>query len=231
MEELIEKRAELPATQHEFTEKGQVFVPQLLSRDICRLLRDYVEFKMKTDGLVFDNEPDFIPKSLTLYGDPFTEAILKNLVPVIERITRLKLYPTYSFLRVYKEGDVLPKHRDRLSGDIGSSICIGYDYDDSEYQWPIFMEDAEVTMKPGDAVVYRGIRNIHWREAFERDWHLQIFMFFVDQTSEYAEDLKFDSRESLGLPKSAQRLDLREYEKKHWAARGFESVDRGTFHD
>tara|TARA_B100000315_G_scaffold32794_1_gene27561 strand:+ start:1938 stop:2372 length:435 start_codon:yes stop_codon:yes gene_type:complete len=141
---------------NEYQEKGHLIVKDFIDPSLAQIALDYVELKSKTSGLVFNNEPNFVPNSMTFYADNLTESILKNSLPKMEELTGLDLLPTYSFMRLYKEGDRLPKHKDRLSCQIAVSLCIGYSYDDSEYQWPIYLDGKEVASKPGEALLYHG---------------------------------------------------------------------------
>jgi hypothetical protein len=59
---------------------------------------------------------------------------------------------------------------------------------------------SEILMNVGDAVLYRGMDKVHWRNKFEGDWQAQVFLHYVDADGKHA-DQKFDGRESLGLPK------------------------------
>ncbi len=122
---------------NEFQKNGHLFVKDFIDPSLCKITEDYVQYKSKTTGLAFNNEPTFIPESMTFYADNLTEAILKNSLPKMEELTGLSLIPTYSFLRLYKRGDKLPKHKDRMGCQIAVSLNIAYSYDDDEYQWPI----------------------------------------------------------------------------------------------
>jgi hypothetical protein len=39
----------------------------------------------------------------------------------MEKHTKLKLIPTYSYARIYKKGDVLHRHKDRFSCEISTT--------------------------------------------------------------------------------------------------------------
>jgi hypothetical protein len=215
----------------DYLQNGHLFVKDFIDSSLCRITEDYVQYKSKTSGLSFNNEPTFIPESMTFYGDNLTESILKHSLPKMEELTGLSLLPTYSFLRLYKRGDKLPKHKDRMGCQIAVSLCIAYSYDENEYQWPIYIDSESYFCKPGEAVLYQGIDQTHWREPLEHDWQLQIFLFYIDSTADFAKDLALDSRPELGLPKSTQKIDIREYEKEYFTSRGYIDGGRATYHD
>ena len=85
------------------------------------------------------------------------EAMLKKVTATVECATGLSLYPTYSYYRVYKRGDVLPMHRDRPSCEISVSLCLGGVF---EKPWPLWLMVGDykiaATLGKGDAMIYRG---------------------------------------------------------------------------
>ena len=46
--------------------------------------------------------------------------------------------------------------------------------------WPIFMDGTAIELKPGDAAVYLGCEVEHWRETFQGDYNMQVFLHYVD---------------------------------------------------
>ena len=57
----------------------------------------------------------------------------------------------------------------------------------------------KVDLKPGDMLVYKGMELEHWREAFEGDNCIQVFLHY-NQVSKKADINRFDTRPHLGLP-------------------------------
>jgi hypothetical protein len=135
--------------------------------------------------------------ALAAPGDFFMDGLLMDLLPSAEEVSRLKLFPTYSYFRVYKRGDVLAKHTDRPSCEISLTLCLGYE---AERPWPIFVEGpagaTSIELAPGDALFYRGIECPHWREALDGEYTAQVFLHYVDQSGPYAE-WKYDKRPAL----------------------------------
>lgn len=150
------------------------------------------------------------PLTATQYASPITESILVHMLPIIEQKTGLTLLPTYSYHRIYKPGDFLKKHTDRLSCEIGATINLGYDYiiDDPEYRWNIWVGDKEFITEPGDMIIYKGIELEHWRDTFnakEGSTHVQAFIFYVDANGPY-KDLIYDGRPELGYSEEYREL-------------------------
>jgi hypothetical protein len=143
-------------------------------------------------------------------------------LPHFEIASGLKLYPTYSYARLYNQkGEELKNHRDRPACEISASITLGFEGN----VWSIYMADeatekdgilkttqqgnneyikniSKIDMAIGDAVMYRGCDKYHFREPyFEGQWQAQVFLHYVDQNGPHAE-WKYDKRESLGLSKT-----------------------------
>jgi hypothetical protein len=183
-----------------FKEDGYLFIKSILDRPTVDLVSQYALFdhlqnyNPKTSG---DGQ---IPGTHSKYADPLMESILIKLHPIMEQATGLKLYPTYSYYRVYKPGDELKKHKDRPSCEISTTVCFNFDYKSNKIEWPIYMDGNPCVMEPGDIVVYRGCDLAHWRDPFnapEDSWHIQAFFHYVDANGPYPE-FKWDRRPMLG---------------------------------
>ena len=185
----------------EFKEKGYTLVKNAINPELRDVITQYALFDEMQDFTANDFQ---VPKSHSKYADPAMEAMLLHIHPLMEKYTGLELYPTYSFYRVYRNGDILHPHKDRPSCEISTTVCFNYSYDDSEYTWPIIMDGNKVDMKPGDIVVYRGVDLEHAREEFNPpgdDWHVQAFLHYVDANGPHSE-WKNDKRKSIGFIKN-----------------------------
>ena len=143
------------------------------------------------------NLDDTSPGALSAPGDVFMDGLLQDLVPLAEEVSGLKLFPTFSYFRLYHRGDILEKHRDREACEISLTLCLGYK---AERPWPILVEGptgtASIALQPGDGLFYRGMECPHWRESFEGEHTAQVFLNYVDQNGPYA-DWKYDKRAGL----------------------------------
>lgn len=141
------------------------------------------------------------------YGLNVSESLMVYLLPFMEQKTGLKLYPTYSYGRVYLKGARLDKHRDRASCEISLSLMIGQAGNEA---WPLYFESLSrktvgVTLAPGDLVVYKGMELTHWREPFKGEQQLQLFLHYVRRDGPHAEH-RFDKRERIGAPPNKQSV-------------------------
>jgi len=138
-----------------------------------------------------------VPNTPCSYGDLIMEGLLSKLLPTIEKASGLRVFPTYSYLRVYKAGDSLGRHTDRPSCEISLTLCLGYQ---GPGPWPIWIEGprgiVSVSLEAGDGLLYRGIECPHWRSSFEGSCLAQAFLHYVDQQGPHNQ-WKFDKRSSL----------------------------------
>ena len=143
-------------------------------------------------------DPDW-PGTPVQYGDIVMEHLLERFRPVVEEASGRPLFPTYSYLRLYKTGNLLKPHRDRPACEISLSLSIGQE---PASAWPLWLRGpsgpAAVELQPGDAVLYRGIETEHWRDPYPGVRLAQVFLHYVDQEGPYAE-WQYDKRGSLAM--------------------------------
>ena len=177
-----------------FAREKYVVTPSCIDDAKLRLLYRYACKRADSGSMGHDPRS---PGAWAAPGDVFTDGLLMDLLPFAEDITRLKLFPTYSYFRVYKRGDILVKHTDRPACEISVSLCLGYEADQP---WPLLLETAAgvstIELGPGDALFYRGIELTHWREPMDGERAAQVFLHYVDQNGPYA-DWKYDKRKEL----------------------------------
>jgi hypothetical protein len=151
-------------------------VENFLSQDEIDLIRKYCISKHIRNFDSFDCRQNNNGDTY-FYKDPLMQSLLAKKLPLMEKETGLKLFPTYSFFRLYTLLSDLKKHSDRPSCEVSVTVMLGSD----GTQWPIYMDGKPVDLNPGDACIYLGCELEHWREPFEGDWHLQTFLHYVDQ--------------------------------------------------
>ena len=139
------------------------------------------------------------------YCDPHLDTLLERMRGKMEDATGLQLWPTYSYLRVYKRGNVLKAHLDRPASEISMTLNLGMSTDEP---WPIWIAGslgvASVSLNPGDGLIYRGCDCYHWREPFAGNHLAQVFLHYVDQNGPNKE-WKYDKRSHLSrLPNENQ---------------------------
>ena len=127
-------------------------------------------------------------------NDPMMKAIHFKLHGLMEKLTNLTLFKTYTYWRMYKFGDVLARHIDRPSCEISATLHVGHEGGD----WPIFIIDnteREVNLKTGEMLLYEGCTQPHWREKYMGGRYAQCFLHYVNADGPNKE-WKFDKNET-----------------------------------
>ena len=135
-----------------------------------------------------------VPNTYSHYADLVMETLLQQMKPLMEIETQTSLVETYSYARIYKNGDELKKHKDRPSCEISCTMNLGGD------EWPIFLEGDKILLSPGDMLIYRGCDVEHWREPFTGNNCAQVFLHYNQKDGKFDKNNKFDGRPFLGLP-------------------------------
>ncbi len=179
-----------------FTKNKYVIVRGMIEPSVVELAHQYALILRNAGG--FSDGDQQVLGTPSLYNDLLMETLLGQLVPRIEAATGLDLYPTYSYFRIYKPGDILKRHTDRASCEISMTIPLGFDGDEC---WPIQADNGDhsvvADLQPGDAMVYRGCDVAHWRDEFTGNHQVQVFLHYVDKNGPHAAR-KFDTRPCLG---------------------------------
>ena len=196
-------------TIQDFKNNGYVHLKNVLDEQSCKNLTEYLKNLVNQQQTINDEQ---CPKSQAVHGAEQFDLLLEQLTTYFEEKSGLKLYPTYSYARLYnQQGEELKNHRDRPACEISATITLGFEGD----VWSIYMGDHEdktnsskIDMAIGDAVMYRGCDKYHWREAYvEGQWQAQVFLHYVDQNGPHAE-WKYDKRESLGISKTIEKQNF-----------------------
>ena len=162
--------------------QGYKVIKNFLTKEEINLLTDYTRMKHRVNMTQFDlGQSD--QGDTMFYGDPATDSLMLNKRKLMEKETGLELLPTYSFWRMYSYLADLKKHKDRPSCEISVTVFIG---SDGKHEWPIYMDGKKIDLKPGDGVIYRGCDIEHWRKPYEGDYHMQVFLHYVDANGKYA---------------------------------------------
>jgi hypothetical protein len=110
------------------------------------------------------------------------------------QITGKRLESTYCYTRIYYHGAVLKPHHDRASCEYSATVHLA-----GTHTWPFFVEDLEtgvcnsVVLHAGDALIYRGCDVLHYREEYEGDWYIQVFLHYIDVDGMHSEMSKIEN--------------------------------------
>jgi alkylated DNA repair dioxygenase AlkB len=200
-----------------FKKNKYTIIRKAISKDLATFIANYFSMKKQVYDtclntryispyetlLGFYEEADRqVPNTYSHYADIAMETLLLKCLPKMEEVTGLKLYPAYTYARIYKKGDELKRHKDRFSCEVSTTMNLGGD------EWPIFLEPSgeldkkgiKVNLKPGDMLVYSGCELEHWREYFNGKECIQVFLHYNNRNTPGSKDNMFDKRPHLGLP-------------------------------
>ena len=202
-------------------------IKSAVNYELANFIFNYFLLKRDAVGFMYQNNihsqssilgswtDEQIPNTYSCYGDFVMDTLLVKMLPVMKKETGLDLVPTYSYARLYKNGDTLHRHKDRPSCEISTTINLGGE------PWPIFIdgtgannvinekqnlvkpnapEGTEVLLDVGDMLVYSGCELEHWRKPFEGNVCGQVFLHYNHVEGPFAEKNKFDGRPMLGVP-------------------------------
>ena len=185
------------------------FLMQKQAYDTCKQSRYFSPFETIL-GTYNDKQ---VPNTYSQYANMAMETLMLKCQQIMEKSTGLKLYPAYTYARIYKKGDILKRHKDRFSCEISATMNLGGD------DWPIYLDPTntdyliegvkykiignkgiKVHLNPGDILVYEGSRLEHWREKFRGKECVQAFLHYNNVKTPGAMENMFDRRPHLGLP-------------------------------
>tara|TARA_R100001163_G_scaffold29314_1_gene23364 strand:- start:40 stop:672 length:633 start_codon:yes stop_codon:yes gene_type:complete len=198
-----------------FKNNKYTILKNAISKELADFVYKYFKNKRKVASLLLDSkyispfteywgmwtDPQ-VPNTYSHYSDLAMETLLTEVKPVMEKHTGLELSETYSYARIYKNGDILARHKDRYSCEISTTLNLGGD------PWPIYLDPTgkeghagvKVDLEPGDMLIYSGCDLEHWREEFTGKECGQVFLHYNKKGSKTAEENEFDKRPFIGLP-------------------------------
>ena len=198
-----------------FKKNKYTVLKSVISKDVADMAYSYFLNKRKVARFLFDQRyispftdyfgvwtDEQVPNTYSHYADMLMETLLEKVKPTMEKHTGLKLSPTYSYARIYKNGDVLARHKDRYSCEISTTLNLGGD------KWPIYLDPTgkegqagiKVELEPGDMLIYSGCELEHWREEFKGKDCGQVFLHYNKSSSKRAKENLYDGRPFIGLP-------------------------------
>jgi len=160
----------------EIIQNNYLHAPGFITPDLAFVLSK----EFKDHCTKFNLQGDYqAPNSSSMYDFMSFVRLLVEKVPEISELLGEKVLPTYTYARVYKEGSELLRHRDRPACEISLTLNLSKDKN-----WPIYFErpdgsETSVELEPGDAVMYLGCQSDHWRNKFEGQECVQLFMHYV----------------------------------------------------
>ena len=200
-----------------FKKNKYLIIKKAISKDLAVFLANYFFIKKQVYDTciehryispyetvlgIYEQKHNQVPDTYASYSDIAFETLLLKLQPIMEKETKLKLNPSYSYARIYKKGDILKRHKDRFSCEVSTTLNIGGD------KWAIYLEPSgnlnkkgiKIDLDQGDMLVYSGCDLEHLRNKFTGNECIQVFLHYNDTKTKGAKDNIYDKRYHLGLP-------------------------------
>ena len=200
-----------------FKKNKYTVIKQAISKDLASFVANYFSIQKQVYDTClkeryispfedmlgrYEGNNQQVPNTYSHYSNIAMETLMLKCQPQMEKTTGLKLYPAYTYARIYKKGDVLKRHKDRFSCEISTTMNLGGD------DWPIYLEPSgergkkgvRVDLKQGDMLVYSGCELEHWREKFKGNECVQVFLHYNNAKTKGAKQNMFDKRPHIGLP-------------------------------
>lgn len=149
-------------------------VDDLLHPNHVRGLQFYFDWLDTRGRFVYKEEPAYRIKRKVINSDPLSMYLLRQYLPFVSQYLKQDLVPSYSILCRYTEGSCLDVHTDVAGCDVNVTVQVGRrfsQHDPRVHHWPLCIMGTgpdpvakdEVNLRDGDAVIYYGTRNPHWR--------------------------------------------------------------------
>lgn len=127
------------------------------------------------------------------YADILTETIIQIIKPKIEKIIKEKIFPIYSYYRIYTKNNTLPKQPNAKQFYISSLLHIGKD----NFSTTLNTNNKEkiIYLNNGDLLIYKGEEIDQKQKVLEDNISIQIYFHYTNN-----KDLIWDAKPHPGLP-------------------------------
>lgn len=169
----------------ELEKNNYIFVPNFIAADKAQQLANEFKIYASSHNLPGDHQ---VENSHSLYNfRPFLKLVCEK-VEEVSQLSGCEALPICSYSRVYRHGNILKRHKDREGCEISLTVNLFKDH-----SWPIGVQrpdgqDITVELNPGDAIMYRGFHADHWRDAYQGQEYIQVFMHYVDSKGPFSKE-------------------------------------------
>jgi hypothetical protein len=191
--------------QGSYQSDGYAHIQGLISAEVAEALLRQIKCDLPQATRQFiTNAPIIKRTSIDIYASDYPPMLqfLWGLTPSMCELTGRDLLPTYDYFRLYRRDDVCRVHSDRDACEHSLSLTLGYS-DDCVWPFEIGVEPIleagpieddfgaaafrTIAMRPGDAVLYRGVQHRHGRVSPNPNrWSAHLFLHWVDRNGPHA---------------------------------------------
>lgn len=148
------------------------------------------------DNIVYNNDS----YSYGVYSDTLGISLLNTFQPLVEKILKKTVLPSYTYSRIYSKNSELISHRDRPSCEISATVNLYQEHDKRE---PFYVskkdkkdsseEDITVINSDiGDAIIFFGQNDsdgyFHWRDPVNSEHIVQSFLHYVYADGQFTDN-------------------------------------------
>jgi hypothetical protein len=198
-------------TDPDYRADGYVHLRQFIPREVCMAVLARLKIDLSRQGIslasIEKEGPLLRAKAPELYGYhyPMFTSFLWGMTPAVEQLVGEPLLPTYSYFRLYRQGDICRVHGDRPSCEHSISLTLAYSddvpwalevakspagklYNRADEDFAVDELRSAVAMEAGDAVLYQGVAHHHGRTTPNPNrWSAHLFLHWVARDGPYAE--------------------------------------------
>ncbi len=205
--------------------QGYAHIEALISPEVTEAFLRQIQADLPQAASQFLTHSPIIKKtSIDVYGRDYPPMVqfLWGLTPIMSELTGRDLLPTYNYFRLYRKGDICRVHSDREACEHSLSLTLAY-ADDLVWPFEVGMEAnpvatrieddfsgrgfSSIAMKPGDAVLYRGVEHRHGRVSSNPNrWSAHMFLHWVDRDGPHANHA-FDAAAAITAP-ATQKVEF-----------------------
>lgn len=182
---LNKRNLEIDFKQDEYT---PVVVNNVFTEEAQKLIQHYFHDTINNNKFAFGDKQS---QRFKAYDDLMSRIMQYEALPLLEKITKEKLKPTYTYLSCYVKGSDLPAHTDRPECEFTVSFLIDKP---TGCSWPIYVDKRKEPVKnrgryreyvnsenihrcipvdcdAGGLMCFQGTDHIHFREKLEYDYY------------------------------------------------------------
>tara|TARA_B100000242_G_scaffold284681_1_gene248263 strand:+ start:1046 stop:1594 length:549 start_codon:yes stop_codon:yes gene_type:complete len=134
-------------------------------------------FSALSSGEAYHDEQ--CPLSESFYNLEAFEELKEKVRKFIETKININLVSTFTYSRIYRNGEILKKHIDRKACEYSATLTLDYS---GNNPWNFFIKDSNeisIEIDRGDILIYKGMEIPHWREKLVDDWQTQVFLHYT----------------------------------------------------
>lgn len=198
----------------DYRENGYALIEKLIPPELADAFMARMEHDLAAQNLSYDsfamNQLLTRQRTVEIVGTSYPPMLtfFWGLTPVMSQLVDRELLPSFTYFRVYQQGDICRLHSDRPACEYSLSLTLAYS---DGKAWPLEVGSVRVeepsglsedfgdedfnslSMMPGDAVLYQGVYQRHGRISPNPNRSsAHLFLHWVDRDGPY-KDHAFDA--------------------------------------